>query len=148
MHADRLLKLAALLEADAVNPHGIKFDLGLWGSSKEDIDDGVFPPPVSISCGTKACAMGLATLSGAFAQFGLHNGAVCEHTILPAIVNVGGWTSTGFNAAARLFDINYDEANDLFNETHYPGDQVVGHDGELMVASRIREFVADQQAGG
>jgi hypothetical protein len=57
----RLLKLADLLEADAKNRKGIKFDLGTVAmSSAEDGNfiKGELEP--SVSCNTVACAMGLA----------------------------------------------------------------------------------------
>ena len=67
MNKRRLLKLADLLEADAENKTGVQFDLKGWGHSHDD------DTPVAVSCGTTACAMGLAVLSGAFADAGLCN---------------------------------------------------------------------------
>jgi hypothetical protein len=141
MHSDRLLKLAELLEADAANPVGIQFDLGVWGEADSD-------QPVSLSCGTQACAMGLAVLSGAFEQYGLLNGANVPYLIIPEMVAIPGFTNpVGFAAAERLFGILYDDAVRLFSPDYYAG-VTVGAEGELVVASRIREFVADNQAGG
>ena len=56
MNKKRLLKLADLLEADAKNKKGIKFDY--WATAN------LADPKEPISCGTSACAMGLAALSG------------------------------------------------------------------------------------
>ena len=39
MNKKRLLKLADLLEADANNPKGIKFDMGTWGDGKGEVAD-------------------------------------------------------------------------------------------------------------
>jgi hypothetical protein len=130
MNTERLLKLADLLEADAKNKKGIKFDLGLWGFS----DDG----PASISCGTSACAVGLAVLSGAFKSDGLTNyygdlsGRIC-----PSFDDVDG-----FEAVERLFNISNLEANFLFLDENYPSNKTTGAVGERFVAKRIRDFVA------
>jgi len=66
MNKRRLLKLADLLEADAKNKKGVKFDLGTWGNLNEGT-----PEEEVISCGTTACAAGLAAMSGAFKKEGL-----------------------------------------------------------------------------
>lgn len=135
MFGDRLLKLAELLEADAVNPHGIKFDLSQWGSTS-DADD----TTVSVSCGTHACAMGLAVVSGAFAEHGLFNASGAPWRIIPGMVTSG---SREFRAAAELFDIQREEAEWLFLDDSYGDEVLIGSEGELIVASRIREFVAE-----
>jgi len=138
MHADRLIKLAELLEADAINPKGIKFDLGVWGEAETG-------SAVSLSCGTHACAMGLAVLSGAFDEFGLFNrGRSGDDTslIIPAIMGKD-FMVTGYQAAGKLFEILHGEACHLFSPDSY--DLTKGADAELDVATRIREFVADRQ---
>ena len=67
MQKRRLLKLAAMLQADAKNKKGIQFDIGTVGRPSTDI----FTPfdaskPIPLDCGTTACAMGLAVISGEF----------------------------------------------------------------------------------
>lgn len=131
MHKRRLLKLADLLEADAKNPNGVKFDLGTWGWSTTKPD---------VSCNTTACAMGVAALSGAFEYDGLtyftrengHSGILIE-------VECQGRRGTA--AAARLFRITRRAADWLFLEDWYD-DSTTGADGEFAVAKRIRDFVA------
>lgn len=125
----RLLKLAGLLEADAKNKKGISFDLSLWG-----VADSENPK----SCGTRACAMGLAVVSGAFKAAGLRNfeGSDSNH-LTPAIGSV--W---GIEAAAILFSIHKDEAEFLFYDDNYVDDPTKGAAGERAVAKRIRQFVA------
>jgi hypothetical protein len=142
MNKERLLKLADLLEADAANPIGLKFDLGVWGTTEPDDfhDDAPPAPPVSISCGTSACAMGLAVLSGAFADAGLFNGSFSKSRIVPEMRASG---ACGFDAAAELFDIDETSANHLFDAACYPRGKRTGAEGERDVAARIREFVAD-----
>jgi len=134
MKKQRLLKLADLLEADAANRKGIKFDLGLWGSI-DRLDD-----EVSVSCGTTACAMGLAVVSGAFKRAGLINGAFTKDIIFPEMKGSG---LGGIQAAAELFDIEVGEASYLFFDTEYPYEKRRGAAGERYVAKRIRKFVAD-----
>lgn len=134
MNKRRLLKLADLLEADAKNKKGIKFDLGTWGYVK----DGTKP----VSCGTKACAMGLAALSGAFKRHGL------SYTLDGGFVDISiGGIHGGFSSGAKLFDISFDESHWLFDPMSYPASaRTTGVSGEKLVAKRIRDFVAGKAA--
>ena len=61
---DRLLRLARLLRADAKRKTGVKFDMSTFCITEGDEDPGV-------NCGTRACALGLAALSGEFKAEGL-----------------------------------------------------------------------------
>jgi hypothetical protein len=131
MNKRRLLKLADLLEADAKNKTGIKFDLGLWGQGE---DGGA----VEHSCGTTACAIGLAIVSGAFKCSGLENYfGDNSPRISPAFDGVTDWT-----AVERFFSIKEKEAYFLFFQGRYPPDKQSGAVGERYVAKRIRDFVA------
>jgi hypothetical protein len=132
MNKRRLLKLADLLEADAKNKRGVKFDLSRWGFSADRVE------PAEPACGTYACAIGLAVLSGAFQRAGLRN-FHGEHSpaVLPAF---GG--AVGFTAAAKLFGIAHSEAEFMFHQDHYPSTKISGATGERYVAKRIRDFVA------
>lgn len=128
MNKRRLLKLAGLLEANAKNKKGVRFNLTTWGF----VEDEEQP----ISCGTTACAMGLAAVSGAFARQGLK----CR-------IRYGG-IDIGFGrrwdpmiAARRLFEIDDHEASRLFISTGGLC-AITGAAGELAVAKRIRDFVA------
>jgi len=132
----RLLKLADMLEADAKNKKGIKFDIGTVGHTN---DDDVKP---SLSCGTTACAMGLAAISGKFKRAGLSyfcekgsSGFILETTMY-------GKEITYTEAAVQLFDISYQEAYLLFYPGYYPEDKSEGAKGEREVAKRIRRLVA------
>ena len=137
MNKRRLLKLADLLEADAKNKNGIKFDLGTWGCTFDNTG-------VSYSCGTTACAIGLAVVSGAFKRAGLTNynpnynpRDITRSSILPVFNG-----KTGFFATAELFAISEDEAQFLFSDEYYGSAVTVGARGERNVARRIRKFVA------
>lgn len=165
MHADRLIKLAELLERDAANPEGVKFDLGTWAAPSEPyeryrrvqfaaddlgIDDDLhgcgevmvgFAHLPKITCGTTACALGLAMLSGEFTEWGLGGSAEIlgdnEVQLAPSCND-----ETGFNAGAELFGITYHDSEYLFDPSSYGGDTPREAEGELLVAQRIRDFVA------
>lgn len=135
MNKTRLLKLAALLEADAKDQKGAKFDLTIWGNMI-DLDK-------PMSCGTVACAMGLAVASGIFKKDGLTNYTLNDgdarlyaHSLIPFYKN-----ESGFHAAAKLFNISYNDANWLFGAEWYPNEVMIGAEGELTVAKRIRVYV-------
>jgi len=130
----RLLKLADLLEADAKNKNGIKFDY--WATAT------VADTNEPISCGTSACAMGLAAISGAFKRAGLDYR-------LPGNNNEIDFTWNGRvlefeRAAMKLFDLSEQEADFLF----VPGNTTatIGAIAELQVAKLIRDFVAGKVA--
>lgn len=127
MNKRRLLKLAELLDADAKNRKGIKFDMSNWGK--------IGDPAKPISCGTQACAMGLAALSGAFKRAGLSY--YIEDNFLHFKMN--GVLCDGYTAAAELFDINPWQADDLFSPSLGKNDE--GAAGERAKAKEIRQFV-------
>jgi hypothetical protein len=146
MYADRLERLAKLLDDDAANEKGVKFDLGVW-AGPSDMVNRTFPgqpETVPVSCETTACAMGLAAISREFAAEGLDykfdprfSGG---YILLPTMMDRDGELQEGFGAAQELFGISYDDATYLFDPEHY--DEVpTGADGERFVAQRIRDFV-------
>lgn len=132
MNKRRLLKLAGLLERDAKRKTGIQFDLNTWGD--------VSNPEKPVSCGTQACAMGLAALSGEFKRAGLK----------ASVNGYGGvefnWngrnTGDGILVAQRLFDISDDDASQLFYASRYRTTE--GAVAERAVAKRIRALVAGE----
>lgn len=139
MNKRRLLKLADLLEADAKNKNGIQFNLGTWGlpSSGSKADPGV-------NCGTMACALGLAALSGKFKRAGLSFSA--EPSIFHGkkrwVLAICHRKNVGSYAASSLFEIPINTAEWLFLPSHYRGGPITGKQGERRVAKRIRDFVA------
>lgn len=124
MNKHRLLKLADLLEADARNKEGIRFNMLAWGY----VGDHNKP----LSCGTEACAMGLAALSGAFKHAGL--GMKIQFGKVTILWH--GQSIGGFEAAQQLFEIGNYEAYILFGGTGH------GSRTELAKAKQIRTFVA------
>jgi hypothetical protein len=142
MNKRRLLKLADLLEADAKNRRGVKFDLGVVGNA-EKVENG----KVSLDCGTTACAMGLAAISGAFKRAGLGYKITDVGYGFGASFYIGttvnGRKCDYDDAAIEIFDLTYDQANFLFTPGWYPpGMNLMGGKAERFVAKRIRDLVA------
>lgn len=134
MNKRRLLKLATLLEKDAANPTGAKFDLAFWAQRP---GSDLFPRQLKkLDCKTAACAVGLACLSGAFKKDGLTwKSASTENNIQPIYKG-----RKDFSAVDTFFGIDRSESMRLFAARSYRVTQ--GAAGELAVASRIREMVA------
>lgn len=133
MHKRRLLKLADLLEANAGNKTGAKFDMSTFG----DVTDADNP----ISCGTTVCAMGLAALSGAFKRTGLTAKVDREH--LPCF-NVNfywkGRETSPFVAAQRTFEITREDAKALFDGSLPLPNNGHGAKAERAMAKVLRTF--------
>jgi hypothetical protein len=131
MNKRRLLKLAKLLEDDARNKKGVKFDLGDWGETKTEKPE--------LSCGTTACAIGLACISGAFKKQGFtySDGFIRSGWIAPVYRDANEW-----GAVCDFFELNLSDAHSLFLDTSYPNKLRTGAAAERAVAKRIRDFVA------
>jgi hypothetical protein len=132
MQKKRLLKLADLLEADAKNKTGVQFDLKGWGAGSGD--------EPSVDCGTKACAIGLACISGEFKKSGLSYRMMRgggRWTILPAFDD-----TYGFAAVQKFFGLTSGQAENIFHALAYDTTSQTGAKGERAVAKRIRELVA------
>lgn len=149
----RLLKLADLLDADADNKKGLKFDLRI-ALDPDDMNRYKSDFEPEVSCGTVGCAMGLAALSGAFKRAGLsyqfEQVAAAEGRVRN-ILNLtwGGYSELYIHAAAWLFDISEDEAHFLFSPGYYADrrgfdTEIKGARGERRVARRIRKLVAGE----
>lgn len=149
MRNDLLLRGADLLEADANNPNGIKFDLGVWvkpsSTGAEEPVFYTFPEPVEklpVNCETTACAVGLFCLSGQFEKDGLgyeFHQQSGGYILIPTFTDKDGDKFDTFQAAAQLFRISHDDAQYLFDPDSY--DVVAGAGAELDVAARIRNFI-------
>ncbi len=140
----RLLKLADLLEADAKDRNGIKFDYRNWGTT-DGLERKVKHAPVS--CHTSACAMGLAALSGKFKRFGLDHQVETEQeydgTFWGDIQFLWkGRRIDGVTAARRLFGISFSDAHYLF-VGGLGNVESRGAKAERAVAKIIRSFVKD-----
>lgn len=151
MNDERLLKLADLLEADAANPTGVKFDLEFWGTHSahsgiavkdwevrqtlkdqgKALKDG---QPIPVDCNTAACAVGLACISGAFAADGLTYRITINGDLLPVFGHAEDWS-----AAADFFGLTDAQSHRLFSPCAYS--KKTGAEAELEVAKRIRGLV-------
>lgn len=145
----RLLKLAMLLERDAKNRKGAKFDLGEWARpDDDDADTPGFEP--ALKCNTAACAVGVACLSGAFEKQGLKY-SVQFSRLEPKFKRSEGW-----GAVAKFFELKLSrdwfgdcdspEAMFLFSGESYPDSLRKGAKGERAVAKRIRDFCTGKAA--
>lgn len=146
MHKRRLLKLADLLEADAKNEQGVKFDLGSWGrvSNTEQV----------VSCGTAACAAGLAAISGAFKKDGLGyridpyefmDGTRSIEITLNGECESNNKYDGSFLNSKKFFGLSVAEAEFIFTPNAYEATPRRS-EGEILVAKRIRDFVAGKVA--
>src|ERR1700683_1178047 len=124
MNKRRLLKLADLLEADARTKNGIRFDYWNFGE--------VSNPKKPLSCGTEACALGLAALSGEFKDGGLDY-ELDEYGFIKFLMK--GRRLGPFAAAAKVFGITYNQAGTLFSPQ--VRDKVKGAEAERDVAKKI-----------
>jgi hypothetical protein len=126
----RMLKLAKLLRQDAKRKKGIQFDMHTFGrvNDKENL----------LSCGTRACALGLAALSEEFKRDGLGyriNGGQID-------ITYKGKDMTEYETGARVFDIPVPVAEWLFGGHASLYDE--GAEAELEMAD-ILENAADGQ---
>ena len=146
-HPDRLKRLVALLERDASNPEGVQFDLGTWASPAGGGMTWDTAEQPKVDCGTRACAMGLAAISGEFTAEGLSHQFEPYHggfQLCPRIVDELGRVQTHMQAATALFGIDLDAAQWLFDPSYYSSDIPTNErDGELAVAARITGFLAN-----
>lgn len=141
MHKKRLLKLADLMDAvaDRDPKAGPKFDIATWGKTKtnsEGLAD--FDKHPVLSCGTAACILGEAALSGAFKRQGLkYDVNVFGH------ITVRLGADCGFEAAQSLFGITSEEADAIFSDSELYGPDRMprGKRGARKAAKVIREFV-------
>jgi hypothetical protein len=134
MDTERLLKLADLLENDAANDKGVRFNLSLWARPSGEDE---FKPrqKVKIDCGTTACAVGLACISGTFRDDGLRYSIKKFDGFCPIFEKAEGW-----NAVKDFFGLSFDDAYYLFGDSSYPSGKTQGAEGERYVARRIRDL--------
>jgi hypothetical protein len=138
MNCERLRRLAMLLDVyrDSSTP---RFDLQSWGASKTQ--RGGFLWLRQHTCGTAACAVGLACGSGVFAEEGLTYSSDKKGGLTPMFGELEGW-----NAVKLFFDLEQDQAVRLFAEHSYAVTE--GEAAAQAVAARIREMIAPHDAPG
>jgi hypothetical protein len=144
MKTELLLKLADMLEADAVKTDGLTFNMSMWaeptnkvGVCGEKFLEGIQTIP--ISCGTSGCAMGLAALSGQFPGLGWRLWGK-DNEFIPVFEDGSGREREGFEAAMDTFGLSYAQTIHLFDPSSYINTR--GAAAENEVADRIRDMVA------
>jgi hypothetical protein len=135
----RLRRLIKLLEADAKNKQGVQFDLSTVGRPS-DFDQKAFSGKkvIPLNCGTTACAMGLAAISGSFKKEGLSFMVGTNSYIFPR------WKRREVDyddAAVKLFGISLTEAHYLFAPWAYPYSKRIGATAEKHVIKRIKKIL-------
>ena len=149
-HKRRLLKLADLLMKDARRKKGVKFDLNNWaapvdGPKDEDGHEAFATKPktVPVNCGTYACAVGLACISGEFKRSGLGLDFMESHDEDGKPVFIPRPKYRGlinWRAVEAFFGVTYEQSYALFGTGAY--DVSTGAEAERAVARRIRDLVA------
>jgi len=133
-----LKRLVKLLRKDADNPEGIQFDMGTWGriEDKKNV----------LSCGTTACGMGLAALSGKFSFEAILRKVWNDDTQsyepyrILAMRRVGERKETDpITLAEETFGLGSTLAMEMFIPS--PGFPSDGRAGELSLANRIEKFI-------
>lgn len=141
MHIERLLKLASLLDANADNPTGVKFSLHTWGEIDQLDFEKTPEGNIPLDCGTTACAIGLACISGAFADDGLTFRLTSKSHGMGNNFSPLYQEHREFAAVREFFGLKFEDAHYLFLDDSYPADFRKGAVGERAVAKRIRDFV-------
>lgn len=139
MNKERLLKLEALLIADANNPQGLKFDLKNWAynPSKGAHRWSDFPQDavLKVDCNTAGCGLGLAAISGIFKDEGFTYKISGDGEL---IVQFNSYEY--FEAAREFFEIPEKAVRVLFDTPTY-NHSTTGAVAELELARRIRQLV-------
>lgn len=142
MRKKRLLKLADVVER-AIEAKAVKFDLTTWGHNDREA-------VIEMSCGTTACLLGTAALSGEFKGAGMGycvrkyddgSGAEMDITFARGAPFQDGHMNT-FANAAWFFGITRDEAQFLFDPRWYPNIRHHGKGAARYAIKRVRDFVA------
>lgn len=118
-------KLAMMLRADADDESGVRFDYSEWGS----VGDESRP----MSCGTTACALGLAAVSGKFPGLGFVADGRRSINFTWQGVHV-----PASEAAKRAFGTTDHQFGQLFLPS--PGEEIHGAVAELAVAAKLEAY--------
>ena len=141
MNIERLQRLHDLLVADAHNPKGVQFNLRSWAKpASVSTFYSLGTTVVTADCGTQACALGLAAISGAFKDDGLSYKFTEDGLLLPTFTK-NNKVLYQFVAGANLFDIREATATILFDPFSYDETNLTGATAELVVAGRIAQLI-------
>jgi hypothetical protein len=135
----RLRRLIKLLEWDVNNKEGVQFDLNTVAHpTNYPMISFVGKREIPINCGTTACAMGLAAISGEFNKEGL-GFTVCNTSRLD--IKWKGKFSSYYESAQWLFGITESQALYLFSPSSYPESKQKGAVAERFVIRRIKNVI-------
>jgi len=132
VNVQRLEKLALALDAYQASPGAADFDLENWTSVKKR--RGGFLWLREVECGTAACAVGLACLSGIFADEGLSHYRLDDGGIVPIFGDTENW-----QAVQAFFGLTRKQSHRLFDSDKYEISK--GPIAAAAVARRIRATV-------
>jgi len=161
MHIENLKLMKTMLEEIQEGlPNGVTFDLNVFirlggGGGGALVEDWKNP-----SCGFSACALGFASVDSRFMELGLRPWASANEVCLPddyGSVHLG--YLSGFDAAERLFESDYETCCYLFDPDEYYcyiGDtdrldytiSHVGVDGDILpshVIARIDYLLSNEE---
>lgn len=128
IQTERLERLANLLDDHVRDSSGRTFDLETWGERKTR--RGGFLWLSHVECGTTACAVGLACLSGQFAADGLSY-IIDDGELYPIYAGLNEWS-----AVCHFFGLTEKQAVRLFMHRSYAVS--AGPVAATAVAARIR----------
>ena len=136
MNRERLSRLATLLEGyrDRDAP---RFSLQNWGETETQRRGFLWLR--RHTCNTAACAVGLACVSGVFAEDGLSYDEGNNGALTPMFDGIEGWS-----AVKTFFGLDQSQAVRLFAEHSY--DVIEGEIAAQAVAARIRQVIALHKA--
>lgn len=139
INVERLERLAVILDGYQPGDNRLEFDLHQWTEPK--MKRGGFLWLQQVECGTKACAVGLACLSGVFASEGFSAYRNYRRRLVPTFKDKENW------AAVRMFfGLSKKQALRLFEDKSYPESK--GPIAANAVACRIRSMIARSQKSG
>jgi hypothetical protein len=127
MRVDRLQTLMDLLKEDASDPNGIQFNIKIWANNPDETP--------RRDCGTQACALGLAAVSGRFPDLRLKKDYP-SYQFMPIYNN-----QNGLKAAMELFDLKINEAEFIFSSWGYRERFSWGSAAEHEVIQRIQDLI-------
>ena len=128
-----MTRLADLLMKNSRNKKGLFFNYGDWGS----VEDGKKP---GMNCGTSACALGLAAISGKFPGLGYAIDRSSNNITLDTNLRKPGEYLTNPEIGALYFDLTDEESCHIFGGGIETEDSI-GAKAERAVAKAIRKFV-------
>lgn len=141
MNTHRLEVLRDYLRVSTIAHTPGRFNLATWAGNPDHPWEG----KPDLSCGTSACAVGLATTIPEFAAAGLKLEQLYEGGVGLVYMDAeSGHTYNSFHAVQKFFDISASEANRLFSVGSYDSEELTTAD---EVADRIQSVLDGKFSG-